>query len=239
MRKEMRFKAITYILLVALAAISCDEGKIYSSTATGDPEGGRARLEAKVRGADQWPEGYTLALAGFAEGNDYSLASKNVTPGPEGECNVILTGIPEEVSSVELCVIDRLRRRVATYASEPFSGANCNLEMLGVEADVSPAAAIQRDIFNTTCVNCHGASATPAAGLDLTEGHSFVQLVNTVSHKSPGTLRVAPGSSAESLLWHILTSGESSGWHYDHQSEVVDVVKLNLLRDWIDSGAKY
>lgn len=219
--------------------VGCDEGRIYDDAVAEQRAGTPARLDAVLSGYESWPDGYTLALAGFRDGNEYAVISKNVKPGEGGRVDVVLEGVPEETSTVDLCVVDRLRRRVSSFISVPFErGDTVRLE--GTSVDVSPERAIQKDIFTTTCAQCHGGvghggSGHSAAGLDLTEGHSFAQLIGVPSVKEEGRLRVKPGDAGESVLYRILSTDESASWHYDHSVEVTAQEKLQLIKNWIDN----
>ncbi len=232
--KGMIAPAITACLLLG----SCDEGRIFGSQDIETRGGTPARLTATATGADEWPEGYSVALAGFADGNEYALISKNIDTREDGLTDMILSDIPDGTSTVELCVIDRLRRRVATFASAAFTREDTVMIHAG-DVDVSPAAAIQKEILNTSCAQCHGGAGHAAASLDLTAGMSFQSLVGIPSVKEEGTLRVKPGDSSASLLYRFLSTTESATWNYDHSVEVVAPEKLELIRDWIDAGAKY
>lgn len=100
------------------------------------------------------------------------------------------------------------------------------------------SAAIQKEIFNTTCIQCHGGNGHAASGLDLLAGNSFRNLIGVQSRKIPDIERVTPGNSSESELFLILGSEISADWNYDHSVEVVRPEKLDFIRNWIDGGAK-
>lgn len=222
-----------WLIGLALLASACDEGRIYDMT---EPEA-RSGLAAVLtldggEASEQWPEGYSLALAGFSPGSEYAVISKNVK---EGERRVVLTGIPSEVSDVEFCAIDRLRRRVATFSSVPARGGDTLRFRADNAVDLSAAGAIQREVFDRTCVNCHGGSNFAAAGLNLTAGRSFGELVGVQSVKVPGEERVSKGNPEESVLWLILGGTESAEWSYDHSAEVSAPEKLELIKNWIKS----
>ncbi len=218
---------------------SCDEGRIFNENIVQTEEGGTACFSGEVTGTDTWSAGYTLALAGFEDGNDYALISKNIeTSESDGKYNVTLSGIPADVTTIELCALDRLRRRVATFVSANFSPQDGILHIEADDVDMSMAAAIQNEIFNPTCVQCHGGSGHAATGLDLLSGNSFGNLISVPSRKIPGTVRVSPGQSADSELFLILDTDISADWNYDHSVEVVRQEKLDLIRNWIDNGAK-
>ncbi len=218
---------------------SCDEGRIFNENMVQTEEGGTACFSGEVTGTDTWSPGYTLALAGFEDGNDYALISKNIeTSVREGVYDVTLSGIPSNVSTIELCALDRLRRRVATFLSTEYSLQEGVLQINADGVDISMSTAIQNEIFNTTCIQCHGSTGHSAAGLDLLEYNSFANLISVPSRKMPGIDRVSPGESSESELFLILDTDISADWNYDHSVEVVRQEKLDLIRNWIDNGAK-
>ena len=234
MRKQLSF--ILGICTLSLGPASCDEGRIYNDDTVQTEEGGSARFTGKISGTDTWSPGYTLALAGFEDGNDYALISKNIEiAGTDGKYDITLSGIPGEVNVIELCAIDRLRRRVATFLSAEYSPQGATIQISDDGVDMSMAAAIQTEIFNTTCIQCHGGTGHAAAGLDLLAGNSFGNLIGIPSRKIPGTDRVSPGKSGESELFMILDSDISADWNYDHSVEVVRQEKLDLIRNWIDN----
>lgn len=230
-------KLYTIILCGTLISLaSCDEGRIYNDDTVQTEEGGTVCFTGEVTGNDTWSSGYTLALAGFGDGSDYAIISKNIESFiSDGKCDVTLSGIPADVTSIELCAIDRLRRRVATFLSASYNPQDGSIQISTDALDISMSAAIQQDIFNTTCVQCHGGTGHAAAGLDLLAGNSFGNLISVSSKKIPGMERVKPGKSAESELILILDTDISADWNYDHSVEVVRQEKLDLIRNWIDN----
>lgn len=232
-------KFYNYIILASVflgSFTSCDEGRIYNDDIIQTEDGGAAHFSGIVTGTDTWSQGYTLALAGFEDGNEYALISKNIeTSISDGKCDITLSGIPGEVTKIELCAVDRLRRRVATFLSTDYNPKDATLQLNAEVVDMSMSAAIQTEIFNTTCVQCHGGNGYAAAGLDLLTGNSFRNLISVPSRKIPGKDRVAPGKSGESELFMILDSEISADWNYDHSVEVVRQEKLDLIRNWIDN----
>lgn len=101
---------------------------------------------------------------------------------------------------------------------------------------LSKLSEIQRVVFNGSCATsgCH-AGASPAAGLNLTEGNSYSNLVNVTSVLSPPRKRVDEGNSAESVLVQILegsvTPRMPQGGAPLSQSTIDSIAK------WIDNGA--
>lgn len=110
-----------------------------------------------------------------------------------GEVEVILFGISEEVTEIELCVINRLRKRVVSFQTiEDFTATADTTFMEVGTIDVSMYHTIQQQVFDKTCTACHGGSAKPAAELNLLTGESYEDLVNQPSTIVNDVLRVKP-----------------------------------------------
>lgn len=107
-----------------------------------------------------------------------------------------LSGVPADVTSIELCVIDRLRRRVASFVTVKCDADGGEVVITADGTDVGPMAAVQSEVFNTTCANCHGASNHAAAGLSL--------LAERAMRNS--SARVRPSKQNQCVSWpEILT----------------------------------
>jgi hypothetical protein len=103
-------------------------------------------------------------------------------------------------------------------------------------------ATLERKIFATSCTtaSCHGAGA--AAGLSLTPGLAYADLVGvSVSNeaaKARGALRVVPGDPDASFLLLKLTGslGPDEGDAMPMGGSLPDA-KTDLVRRWIAAGA--
>ena len=236
------FQLFIVIIVFCGTFTSCDDGLVhehYNNTIVGRT----VRAIGNISGKDTWADGYSLALAGFTDNSEYAVIMKKIVePLSEGPIDVTLAGIPDSVTSIELCTVNSLRIRVATFATLSTDNINTLSDTVPFNVgaqDVSMFNVIQKDLFNTTCANCHGGSNSAAAGLFLTDGKSYENLVNTVSKKNPEMLRVKPGDAENSILYQALFSNLSLNWHYDHTHEVLENNKMkNILTDWITSGAR-
>jgi hypothetical protein len=230
----------TLTALTALALTACDDGRIYEKTVS-YKEGRVVKLNATLSGLTNWPDDYSVALAGFDGTDDYAVISKAISKTADGQVTVVLSGINDEVNSVRLCVLDRLRRQVMSFRDMELEQTRDTVYMEAGEVDVSMLNAIQQAYFNTTCANCHGASNRAAAGLYLTQGRSYAALVGQPSTKVPGINMVEPGSAASSLLHRILHEEQVEGismTHRDLVSEQNEQNILPLIDSWINNGAK-
>lgn len=223
------------LLLVNLLFFACDDGRIYEEVVATPEEGRVVKLTGRLTGAENWASGYNVVLAGFDDEKEYAIITKAI---PATECKeVVLAGISDDVKRIELCVVNRLRKRILTYETFdcPITADTIRLDV-GVK-DLGMYATLQSQLFNTTCANCHGASTQAAAGLFLTEGKSYDALVNQPSLKVTDKLLVKPGDADESVLYQTLATRISTEWNYDHTKEVLSDEWIDVLEDWIDEGA--
>ena len=241
MNKRVLTLACCFSLAGLLAA--CDDGRIYEEQTVIPQEGLSLKMTGRISNIGSWPSGYSLVVAGFNEESAYAVVSK-IVPNPAadgGEVTVEMSGITDEVTSLELCVTDRLRRRVHTFCKTDISAAVDNVVTMDVGTqDVGMYGVVQTEVFTPSCAACHGASAGgAAAGLHLTEGHSFAALVNQPATCRPEMLRVSPGNADGSLLYLVLSrDGDTAHPHTDILDAKRKTVLLQLIEDWIDHGAQ-
>ena len=143
----------------------------------------------------------------------------------------------ENISTVELCITNRLRQRVATFLEQPLSNIQGDTLRLSAETvNLGMFQTIQDMVFTPTCARCHGLGNTPAAGLNLSEGKSYESLVNHVSSKEERGMRVVAGDAASSLL-HKVINGDQSGVSFNHSNMIKESSTLALIDHWINTGA--
>lgn len=234
----MKRIAYTTMGLLALLAVtaSCDDGRLYADRLIIPEEGRVVKLTATLEGLDTWSDGYSIVLAGFEDGSDYTVIAKSVQAADDGTVDITMSGVAEEVTTLEVCAINRIRKRVATYYELDCSTlGDDTIRIDAGRLDVGMFATIQQDIFDRTCTGCHG----EGRWLDLSAGTSYQTLVGQPSTVFEGRTRVLPGSAAESVLYTILTTSESAGLGTDHQTQfTLSEEQFALIGDWIDDGAK-
>jgi hypothetical protein len=101
---------------------------------------------------------------------------------------------------------------------------------------LSKLSDIQQKVFTQSCAlsNCHG-QTNNQANLLLSEGNSFVNLVNVQSLLFPQFTRVLPDSSSKSLIIKIL-KGEVSPQMPLNRAPL-DPAIIDSVAKWIDNGA--
>lgn len=230
--------ATAWTACALLAATACDDGHVDDPVYADNSATQVARVVGTFRGLEAWGENYQLALACFGAGSDYSIVQKNFPArrGTETIDTLTLAGVPSSAQSVEIAVCNTLRRRIATLYSMPVSegGGDTIFFDLG-DADLSPFGAVDKAIFQRlSCNSCHGGDA-PAAGLYLTTDRAQASLVGAASTRKAGELLVAPGDTARSFLYRVLTTGDESV-RYSHTVFFVDDDRaplLELIAEWI------
>ena len=235
------------VLTLTLLASSCDDGFVEDPVYEDDGVKYSVQLTATFHGLDQWPDSFSVVLAGFNDETRYSLIQKNLPHSADtGVADTIrLSSIPSNASSVELAVVDTLRRKVVTISKldivddqDPYETLAMNLGVV----DVSPFGAVNTAVFNGTslsCARCHQGTKA-AAGLDLSPEEAYQNLVGVPSVKAEGQTLVVPGNADQSFLYQVITQG-SNDVHYAHPNLFVesDVAPLtDLVKLWIDLGAK-
>ncbi len=103
-------------------------------------------------------------------------------------------------------------------------------------APLSKLSDIQSKVFNVSCAlsGCHG-STNAQAGLLLTEGNAFAELVNVQGENFPAFKRVVPDSSSNSLIIKIL-KGEVSP-RMPLNRDPLSAAVIDSIAKWIDNGA--
>jgi len=228
------------LIIVTLCFVACDDGRIEEKTIS-YKQGRVVKMTGSLTGLENWPDEYSVAVAGFDGTDDYAVISKAVPKNASGATEIVLSGISDKVTTVQLCILDRLRRHVMTFQEMELQQTTDTMILEVGTVDVSMLNAIQQSYFNTTCANCHGASNRAAAGLYLTEGRSYRAMVNVDSRKVKGKKLVQPYNASESVLNMVLCQETVEGIsmaHYDLVSEKNKQSILPLIDAWISNGAK-
>lgn len=237
-------KYIYFLMLIFTIFVSCDDGRIYEKEIIIPQDGLVVKLNAQLFGATTWNDRYSLVLAGFSDGNEYAVISKVITSNiaSDGTIEVSMSGIKDNVDEVELCIINRLRKKVVTFKQtikEDFPSNSDTIYMDAGKLDISMYKAIQSNAFDVSCVGCHGGNGSAVRGLFLTDGKSYDGLVNKNSKVNPDMLLVNPGNAQESFLPLILEEdGHVAHSHIDILDAKKKTTLVTMIKDWINNGAK-
>lgn len=237
----MKKNSFIFVLsLLSIALTSCDDGLIYEKLPEISHEGFNVKLTGKIDGIDKWNAPYSVVLAGFGD-SQYAIVQKQLPMSEEGEIQMTLSDISSDVKTIELCVTNKLRERIITFRTIEMTDIEDVRDTVLMDVgtiDAGIYTAIQQHIFNTTCAACHGGRETAAAGLYLTEGHSYNALVNQPSSRvENGTLAI-PGDAENSVLNKVVNEGNSAHLSFSHENMIASSALLKLIANWINDGAK-
>lgn len=234
----MRISIILTTILAGLLMVSCDEGDIELNDNT-ETTGRVVKLTASLSGFDTWNSPYSIVLACFSNDDDYAVQQKPLTFDENGTTATTLTLSSDDVQTIELCVTNRLRQRVISFATLDIGSISGDTIRLDAGTlDIGMYASIQKLVFTNTCARCHGLGNTPAAGLSLAEGKSYANLVNHEAKNPANGMRVVPGDAGNSLLHKVIHGDENSGVPFDHSNMIKESSTINLIDNWIKDGAK-
>ena len=232
---------ISALILTSLALLSsCDDGHVDDPVFQHSGDGYEVLLRGSFSGLSTWSGGYSVVAAAFDGDSPYSLMQKVLSAdGSE----VRLSAIPASAQTVEIAVVNSLRKRIATLYRYDLSGdiGDDIVEIDCGNLDASMWSTINRCVLQgsaTNCSMCHG-SATGAAGLDLSAGNAYASLINVPATKGDGQMRVLPFDSEHSFFYKVLTDGDGrvSYSHTGLFAEEKLAAFLDVIRAWIDSGA--
>jgi hypothetical protein len=98
---------------------------------------------------------------------------------------------------------------------------------------------IQNEIFNNSCAfsGCH-AGGSPAAGMNLSSGQSFSNLVNRPSSQNASLTRVIPFDANGSLIVQKLEGTAPVGSRMPLGRAPLSNSEIQTVREWIDAGAE-
>jgi hypothetical protein len=112
----------------------------------------------------------------------------------------------------------------------------------GGDGDSVPAtptfAEIQAEVFTPGCAfsSCHG-NSSPAAGLDLSDGVAWGNIVGATSTADATRTLVVPGDPEGSYLYLKCAGDASIVDDPMPPSAGLDAERLTMLHDWIAAGA--
>ena len=233
--------------LFTLPLASCDSGDIEEQAVSIEDKGYTVKLTAVLTGIDSWESKYSVSLAGFTTCDNYAQvvrAIPNTTPN-NARIELILSNIGDEINTVELAITNRLRERIITIAKvnlDDYANQKDTIHMDLGQTDVSRFGALQKGLFNMACIQCHGGNGgAGAASLNLTEGKSYANLVNTPSTRKEGMMRVVSGIAQESLIHQMMAEGGENLLHVNHTEILSNQFRENLnevrqlIDEWINN----
>lgn len=222
-----------------LLTLSCDDGKIYPDTPSSE-SGKSVQMEVSFKKLDVWPINYQLAFVVLDAQTGQPTLSKLIRKpsSEESPVTVRLNNLKENQNLFAIAVINKSQQLIYSYYQYEMKSDEQDMVLPVKEINLLSFDRIQKNIFNTYCIACHGGAESAAGGLYLTDEKSRTALVNVPSVCSPEKkLLVSPGNPSQSFLTDILTTDRPTIVHHNHTLELPEDELLTLLNTWIEEGA--
>lgn len=223
--------------LCVLTLWACDSGDIYPKTHVYNQNGRTVVLTGKVTGLDDWSAKYSLRIASFNDEDDSPILSKLISTDENGNVDLVLSGISNDATKVEVCVLDRLRHRVFTLKQLDITNVSDTAYIQLDNLNASMFNLLQTEVFDIRCISCHRNSANPSGQLNLTTGKSYAALVGKSSYKFSDRMLVEPYDGQNSVLYQLMVENLQD-WRMPHADIIKEENIKTFIKDWIDNGAK-
>ena len=125
--KEEVIKDVTYLNAEHLGTQEYDRRAVfdvYCENEKGEKflvemqRGGRVlKLTGRFSGISNWTDDYSVVVAGFNDKSEYAVITKSLPVNVTDGTDIVMTlgGISDEVKSLKLCVISRLRECIVEF----------------------------------------------------------------------------------------------------------------------------
>lgn len=125
----------------------------------------------------------------------------------------------------------------AFYCGGGYGNGNGGNEPTTPIADPSFSSDIQ-PIFNNNCAvsGCH--NSTAQAGLVLSQGVAYNNIVNVASTEVPALMRVKPSDAANSYLVKKIEGTQTVGVRMPNGRNPLGSVTIQNIKNWVNRGAK-
>lgn len=226
------------VLLVAVVLYSCDSGDIYPK------EESENQMDVDVTGVfhftglETFPENYNLVFGAFKDDSPYPISAKQLSkPSSSGDITVSLTGIPQDATYIGLYLVQQHSntKMHSFFRYDLDKTPTEDIEIPPQEINLAVFGRIQKQVF-AQCLQCHGGSGFAAAGLHLTEGKSYSDLVNIEAIHNTAKMRIAPNNLSGSYLIDVLKGEVLQNQHSSLSSLKED--DIELIKQWVLKGAE-
>jgi len=223
---------------------ACDDGAVNEKVIQNTGDGYNIKIIGTFNGVNTWSGKYSVAAACYEENAEYSVSQRVIPASAEGEQDtIVLSNVPSTVKTVELAVVNSLRKRISTihsYTIEEGQSKNDTIKIEVGNTDLSMFTAINDGLFQNTTVNCAQCHSSDhaAANLNMTRENAYNSLVGVNAHTNGAYMRINPGNADESYLYKVLAEGTDEV-RYSHVALMADhQTMLDILKAWINGGAK-
>lgn len=244
---KTKLSLLSTLCVICMTIVSCDDGHVDDPIFKHNTEGYNVQITGVFKKLNTWTGNYSVVAAAFGDDSEYSLIQKVLpsTTTDDTKEVVKLSNIPATSKTIEIAVVNTLRKRIATLYSYEIPDVYSNDDTIRIDAgtlNVGMFGAINKVILQgteTNCSRCHSGT-NGAANLDLTAENAYKSLVNVPAYKDNTKMRVLPKDADNSFFYKVITEGDEniSYSHLGLFAEEKYSVFLDIIASWINSGAK-
>lgn len=175
--------------------------------------------------------------------------SASIFEGLAGENGSLIIDLSQDSGALSHWFVENLSLTSAQYtaletgeiyfviATPAWTAGEVRGQLLLGDGTLPTLSSIQDRVFTPSCASagCHR-GVVPSAGLDLTLGKSYSQLINVNSTQVPGILLVKPGDSANSYLIHKIDGTFTEGGLMPVRRSLT-TSQIQIVKQWVDGGA--
>lgn len=161
------------------------------------------------------------------------------SPGGESYASPTFTTAPGATQYVVSGLSTGMTYYFVVRAQDQAGNINMNTVEKGATTQAPSLATQVQPIFTKSCTGggCH-AGSTPAQGLDLSSGKSYLNLVNVASTQCITTKRVLPSTPSMSyLMFKLQGSGPCYAGTRMPKGAPLAVADITTISAWIAAGA--
>lgn len=196
---------------------------------------GPARVVVAASGGD----------GGFDDGNEVAVAVLDVTVDDAVLSADLDGGVGDDVYRITLDGTSStpLTDRAGLVLDGDADGAPGGDFVATFTVDAAARAAtlsqLQADVFTPSCAfsGCHG-GASPAQGMNLSDGETFANVVGVPANEVPSLNRVEPGDPDASYLVRKIDGTASVGGRMPLGRPPLSNAQIQAVRDWVAAGAE-
>ncbi len=175
-----------------------------------------------------------------------SVAFAGSASDPDGDDVTVVWDFGDGITSTELVPGDHTYSDPGSYAvsftatdEHGLSDPTPDTRTVTVTGPAATLTQVQNQIFTASCAlsGCHAGNA-PAAGLNLSAGQAYDNIVDVPSTEQSALDRVEPFDPSASYLWlKVIGDPSISGDQMPRGGPPLDQQRMDLLRGWIEAGA--
>lgn len=180
----------------------------------------------------------------FVDGNEVTVMPSGVNVS-DATASIDLAGVTGGDDNYRLTLDGATVTDAAGVLLDGDGDGNDGGDFVSTFAVATPAAPvttfsfIQDNVFTPTCAvsGCH-AGASPAAGMDLSAGQAFTNIVGVNSGQAPTLQRVNPGDADNSYLVQKIEGTATVGGRMPLNGSPLSSELIQNIREWIAAGAE-